>query len=161
MARNWKHILSHIKAVLMRRGRTVHDAEDLVQEAWVRLAMFESRQAVEQPEAFLMRAALNLSTDAYRSRAHHGEQLVLEEVVLVDSSPSSEDRVLALEQLARMSLCLASLNPKTRDIFLAHRQEGLRYEDIARRHGLSVSAVEKHIARAMLELTIGMEGWYP
>lgn len=161
MVSNWKHILSYLRAVLMRRGRTVHDAEDLVQEAWVRLAMFERREVVVEPEAFLMRAALNLSADAHRTRVHHGEQVLLDDVVLVDTGPSSEARVLAQEQLARLSVCLAALNPKTREIFLAHRHEGLRYEDIARRHGVSVSAVEKHIARAMLELTSGMEGWYP
>jgi RNA polymerase sigma factor (sigma-70 family) len=161
MARNWKHILSNLKGALMRRGLTVHDAEDLVQEAWVRLAMFESREVVVEPEAFLMRAALNLSTDAYRTRASRGEQLMLEDVVLVDATPSGEAKVMAQQQLARLSECLAALPCRTRDIFLAHRHDGLRYADIAALCGLSVSAVEKHIARAMLEVSSGMEGWYP
>lgn len=161
MVRNWKDTLANLRAVLMRRGLTVHDAEDLVQEAWLRLAMFEGQEAVVEPEAFLMRAALNLSTDAYRAKANRGEQLELEDVVLVDSTPSGEARVMAQQQVARLSECLAALPSKTRDIFLAHRHEGLRYQDIATLCGLSVSAVEKHIARAMLEVTSGMEGWYP
>lgn len=38
---NWRPIFAKVKAALMRRGRSEHDAEDLVQEAWVRLAQYE------------------------------------------------------------------------------------------------------------------------
>jgi RNA polymerase sigma-70 factor (ECF subfamily) len=40
----------------------------------------------------------------------------------------------------------------TREIFLAHRLEGLSYEDIARRTGVEVSQVERHIGRALILL---------
>jgi RNA polymerase sigma factor (sigma-70 family) len=143
----------------MRRGRSEHDAEDLVQEAWVRLASYAQEHEVVEPEALLMRAALNLSLDAHRVARNHGEQLVVDEVLLVDTAPGTEAIVLARERMVRLSECLGELHPRTRDIFLAHRVEGLRYQDIARRHGLSVSAVEKHIAKAVLLLSIGMEGW--
>jgi RNA polymerase sigma-70 factor (ECF subfamily) len=161
MARNWKTILDHTKGVLMRRGRTVHEAEDLVQDAYVRMARFEMKEAVIEPEAFLMHAALNLSKDAYRANTHHGEQLVLEDAVLVDPAPSVEDALLDRERIERLSECLAALPSRTREIFLAHRRDGLRYHEIARVHGLSVSAVEKHIAKAVSLVTHGMEGWYP
>ena len=150
MVKNWQIVFSRIRAVLMRRGRTEHEAEDLVQEAWLRLATYAQREQVLEPGAFLMRAALNLSTDAHRARIHHGEQVVLDEDVL-----------LSRERMVRLSECLAELPLRTQEIFLAHRHEGLRYQDIARRHGVSVSAVEKHIAKAMLVVTSGMEGWYP
>jgi len=161
MVKNWQIVFSRIRAALMRRGRTEHEAEDLVQEAWVRLASYELRETVIKPEAFLMRAALNLSTDAHRSRVHHGEQVVLDDDVLIDAAPGVEDVLLARERMARLSECLAELPPRTQEIFLAHRHEGLRYQDIASLHGVSVSAVEKHIAKAMLVITGGMEGWYP
>ena len=154
---NWRSAFARVRSALMRRGRSEHEAEDLVQEAWVRLACYE--QEVVEPEAFLMRAALNLSLDAHRTARNRGEQLVVDEVVLVDSAPGTEAIVLARERMVRLSECLGRLPPRTRDIFLAHRVEGLRYQDIARQHGLSVSAVEKHIAKATLLLTSGMEGW--
>jgi RNA polymerase sigma-70 factor (ECF subfamily) len=161
MVKNWQIVFSRIRAALMRRGRTEHDAEDLVQEAWLRLASYELRETVIEPEAFLMRAALNLSTDAHRARMHHGEAVVLEDDVLIDASPGVEDVLLARERAARLTVCLDELPQRTREILLAHRHEGLRYQDIAARHGVSVSAVEKHIAKAMLVITSGMEGWYP
>jgi RNA polymerase sigma-70 factor (ECF subfamily) len=145
----------------MRRGRSEQDADDLVQEAWVRLACYERENHVEQPEAFLMRAALNLSIDAHRANTTRGEQVLLEDVVLLDARPGVEDVLLGRERMARLSECLARLSDKTRAIFLAHRLEGLSYQEIARLHGMSISSVHKHIAKALLVITGLMEGWYP
>lgn len=159
MTVDWKAALSRVRAALMRRGRTEHDADDLVQEAWVRLACYEREQIVAKPEAFLMRAALNLSIDSHRARVSHGEEVLLDEVVLVDTAPGAEAVVLARERLARLSLGLSRLSDKTRDVFLAHRVDGMTYQEIAQRHGLSVSTVEKHIAKATLQVSSWMEGW--
>ncbi len=143
----------------MRRGRTIHDADDLVQEAWVRLASYERERTVDKPEAILMRTALNLSVDAHRVQTNHGEEVMLEDVVLVDTTPSAEIVLLARERLARLSVCLGRLGDKTRDIFLSHRLEGMTYQAIARQRQLSISTVEKHIAKATLQITNWMEGW--
>lgn len=150
---------ARVKSALMRRGRTEHDAEDLAQEAWLRLARYEREQPVERPEAFLMRAAMNLSIDAHRSRQSHGEEVLLEDQVLIDLSPGAEAVLLARERVARLSVCLSRLSERTRVIFLAHRIDGLSYQEIARQQQISVRAVERHIAKALLQLTAGMEGW--
>ena len=159
MVTNWQAAFSRVRAALMRRGRTTHDADDLVQEAWVRLACYEREQTVIEPEAFLMRTALNLSIDTYRARITRGDEVLLDEVVLIDTTPGAEAIVLARERMARLSLCLGRLNDKTRDIFLAHRVDGMSYQEIAQRHQMSISSVEKHIAKALLRVTSWMEGW--
>lgn len=159
MTTNWQAAFGRVRAALMRRGRTVHDADDLVQDAWIRLACYEREQTVAKPEAFLMRTALNLSIDAHRMRVNHGEEVLLEDEVLIDTTPTAEAVVLAQERLARLSVCLGRLNEKTRDIFLAHRVDGMSYQQIAQRHQLSISTVEKHIAKATLRVTRWMEGW--
>ncbi|OYU28010.1 MAG: RNA polymerase subunit sigma-24 [Burkholderiales bacterium PBB2] len=152
-------IFKRVKAALTRRGRSADDADDLVQEAWVRLACYEREQVVDAPEAFLMRTALNLSIDAHRSSVSHGDQLMVDEVALLDTAPGTEAIVLARERMARFSLGLGRLTEKTRDIFLSHRIDGLTYQEIAQNHGLSISTVEKHVAKATLQLTSWMEGW--
>lgn len=159
MRTDWRSAFSRIKAALVRRGRSEHDADDLLQEAWVRLACYEREQPVDEPEAFLMRAALNLSIDAYRLRHSHGEEVLLEDVVLVDTSPSTEAVLLARERVARLGVCLGRLTEKTRTIFLAHRIEAKTYQEIAREHDLAVSTVEKHVAKAVMQVTAWMEGW--
>ena len=108
-----------------------------------------------------MRTALNLSVDAHRTRVSHGEEVVLEEVVLVDGAPGAEAVVLGRERVARLSVCLGRLNQKTRDIFWAHKSDGMTYQEIADRHGLSVSTVEKHVAKAPAQAPYGIEAQHP
>ncbi len=159
MSSDWKSAYRRVKAALMRRGRSEPDADDIVQEAWIRLTLYECEQVIDEPEAFLMRIALNLSIDMHRSRMRHGEEVLLEDVVLVDASATLEDVLLARERVQRLGLGLGRLSDKTRDILIAYRLEGMTYKEIARRYGLSISTVEKHIARATMQLTTWMEGW--
>ena len=161
MSIDWPKVFLKVKAALMRRGRSEHDADDLVQEAWVRLACYERDNTVEQPEAFLMRAAINLSIDAHRMSATRGEQVTLEDLVLLDGRPGVEDVLLGRERLARLSECISLLSNQTRQILLAHRIDGQSYQEIARQHGVSITTVHKHIAKAVLLIAGRMEGWYP
>ena len=41
------------------------------------------------------------------------------------------------------------LNPKTREIFLAKRLDGMSYAEISQRTGLSVKGIEKHMNKAL------------
>lgn len=143
----------------MRRGRSEQDADDLVHEAWIRLAQFSREQSVEQPEAFLMKAALNLSIDVHRAATVRGEEVLLDDVVILDGRPGADEVVLARERLARLSECLSGMNDRTRAIFLAHKVDGLSYKEIAQQFGISRSAVEKHIAKGVMLTTSWMEGW--
>ena len=159
MGKNWNSILCRVKALLMRRGSSVHDAEDIVQTAFLQYANSEKKESIVEPEAFITRIAQNLSRDAYRTGKKHGEQVLIDEKSLVDPSPAPEDVLFAREQVELISKVLATLDPKTCRIFLAHRIYGMSYVDIARECEISVSAVEKQIAKAALILTRAVEGW--
>jgi RNA polymerase sigma-70 factor (ECF subfamily) len=156
---NIKSVLSHIRRTLVRRGRTVHEAEDLAQEAWIRMASHEGSEPVANPEAFLMRTAINLSIDAHRSKLARGDEVATDDLPLVDAAPGAEALLLGKERLARMTVCIERLPERTREIFLAHRLDGRSYTDIARELEISIKAVEKHVTKATMLLTGWMEGW--
>lgn len=156
---DFKAVCLRIKRALMRRGRTLHEAEDLVQEAWVRMSGHSGQDPPANPEAYLMRTAINLSIDAHRARSVQGEEVALDDMVLVDVAPGVEAYLLGKERLARLSVCIGRLPARTRDIFLAHRLDGRSYSDIARELDISVTAVEKHVTKATVMLTSWMEGW--
>jgi RNA polymerase sigma factor (sigma-70 family) len=156
---NIEKALANIRAALRRRGNSVQDAEDLVQEAWVRLARYLREQVVDQPEAFLMRTALNLSIDAHRARMTRGDEVLAEDVVIIDLAPTAEAAILAKERVARLYEGVSRLSETTRAIFLSHRLDGLTYGEIARARGVNVSTVHTHIAKATLALTLWMQGW--
>jgi RNA polymerase sigma-70 factor (ECF subfamily) len=159
MIRNIKAIFAHVRRALMRRGRTQHEAEDLVQEAWVRMASHGGGEPVANPEAFLMRTAINLSIDAHRTKSARGQEVAIDDVSLVDVAPGAEALLLGKERLVRMTVCLERLPERTREIFLAHRLDGRSYTDIARELEISIKAVEKHVTKATMLLTSWMEGW--
>jgi RNA polymerase sigma factor (sigma-70 family) len=61
------------------------------------------------------------------------------------------------EHLRRLRRALTKLDPRTREVFLLHRSEGLSYGEIAQRLGISAVAVERHIAHALFDLARRME----
>ena len=54
--------------------------------------------------------------------------------------------------LKRMEAIMLRLPRTTREIFLAHRLDDMPYEEIARRTGLSVRQVERHMAKAIYKI---------
>jgi RNA polymerase sigma-70 factor (ECF subfamily) len=137
----------------LRRGQG-DEASDLVQESFTRLVDAGGRSAgeIERPEAYLSRIATNL----LRNRAKVALRRSLAAHIPVDDVPlCGHDPVAALEardQLERLQDALARLSPKTRDIFLAHRLDGMTYKDIATQTGLSIKGVEWHMSKAIAHL---------
>jgi hypothetical protein len=57
---------TRLLAILRRKGRSREDAEDLIQEAMLRLHLYAKRDVVVNEEAFLIHAVRNLAIDHYR-----------------------------------------------------------------------------------------------
>lgn len=91
--------LRQLQKFLRRRGASREEAEDLVQEAVLRLHVYSNEgKQVRDTEAFLMRIALNLAVDARRhARADRYERESIEELNLVAVGPTP-DEVLVAEQ---------------------------------------------------------------
>ena len=147
-----KHI-RRLSELLRGLGRSREDAEDLIQEAFLRLHVYCQTHEVRQKEAFLVRTVQNLSVDAHR-RAHR--ELYVDEPVetlpLLDVRLTPDEDAAVQERLDQVRATLDSLSPRTREVFLMHRLDGYSSGQIAESFGISVSAVEKHIARAVLAL---------
>lgn len=159
MIRDWQETLKMMRVMLLRRGRSAEDADDLSQEAWLRYEVYQRRRPVDSPGAFMVRTVLNLAASADRSRAAHGEEVAMDELALLDASPGIEDTVLARERLARVDECLDRLGSKTRAVFLDIRVGGMTFSEAAQVHGITVSGVEKHVTLAAVRISRWMEGW--
>lgn len=144
----------------MRRGATHEDAEDFIQEAFLRLTAYQAKNAVHEPEAFLARTAMNLATDEARRRGRR--RLVdapVEDMAIEDSLPLADEVLHRRQRLERLTAGLVQMDPTTRSMLMGQRLDGRALAAIAREHGVSVSAVEKRIARGLLFLMRWMEGW--
>ena len=141
--------------LLQRRGQS-QDAEDLIQEALLRLHEYCQSRPVRDEEAFLARCVTNLAIDRHRRERHHlyAEQSVEEleaTLGLVDSAPGPDEVFAAQQRLERIRSALDAVSTRTREIYFAHRA-GYSYAEIASYLGISSSAIEKHIARAVLAI---------
>jgi RNA polymerase sigma factor (sigma-70 family) len=145
--------MRQLRGLLRRHGRTRDDADDLIQEAFLRLHLYSGKSDIRKQDAFLARTVLNLSVDMHRKEHRHlyADQSV-ETLMLADFRPTPDEDLAASQRLHRVEAVLAALSPRTRDIFLMHRVEGYGCSDIAQHFGISLSAVEKHIAKAVLAL---------
>lgn len=130
------------------------DVEDLAQEALLRL--LRSPVHADNAEAYLVRIASNLLRDRARrdqSRRADLHDALDENVVQLPSEEPDCGRVYeGRERLECFLSALDELPPRCRQIFLLQRYEGLTYTAIAKRLHVSVSAVEKHMMRALLHL---------
>ena len=71
-------------------------------------------------------------------------------------APDAEQIIAGRQRLKRMLAALDALPPRARAVVILRRFENLTYPQIARRLGISVSAVEKHMTRAMTALRLDL-----
>jgi RNA polymerase sigma factor (sigma-70 family) len=148
-------LIRKLRRLLHHRGRTRDEADDLIQEAFLRLQAYRRERHVREPEAFLVRTVQNLTIDARRQQQHRGTHIGVdtEALRLIDPAPEPDELISARQRMQRLKAGLEALPPRTREVILLNRIDGLSQLQIAERLGISVSAVEKHIAKASLFLS--------
>ncbi len=136
-----------------RRQGVAADAEDLVQEVFIRLAQAHARMRWDNPDGFVFTIASNILTD-YRRRgisrgAGRHDELSQD---LESPGDSPEHSLLNRDRIRHVVAALKTLHPNCYNSFILHRFENMPQTEIARRLGLSVSTIEKHIMTALNHL---------
>jgi len=140
---------SQMEALVSRRVGCRATAADLVQDLFVR---FWRRPLVQVEElgTYLLRCAGNIAIDHLRSegtRVRANEGLMAEPAHCSGGEPQAA--LEAGNDLRHVEAALRALPERTRQIFLLNRIHGRKYAEIAKAMGLSQSAVEKHMMRAL------------
>jgi RNA polymerase sigma factor (sigma-70 family) len=141
---------------LRRKGRSREDAEDLIQEAMLRLHVYGREVAVANEEAFLRHAVHNLAVDQHRrDRLDLRREIPIEDInahnPLIASASTPEDTLEAQQRLNHIRAVLDAVSLRTREIYFAHRA-GYSYSEIANHMGISHITIKRHIARALLAI---------
>ncbi len=135
------------------------EADDMVQEVFVRLTRGDDVSRLRNPAAWLQRVARNLLFD----RARSGEarqaplRVPLDEAQLPAMAPAQMAGLEAQDMFHRYEIALAALGERTRDVFLLHRIDELTYREIAGRLGITVATVEYHMMRALAHFDRALE----
>ena len=135
------------------RSRDADAASEVVQEAFARLAALgrSRRLGIARLDAYLYRICQNLLRDRSRTQglANARVEVARRHLSLAhDPMPQLESR----DTLRQLEAAMLRLKPKTREIFLARRLDGMSYAEIAERTGLSVKGVEKQMATAIAKI---------
>ena len=135
------------------------EADDLVQEVFLRLQARAAGDAVENVERYLFRIANNVVVDRRRHDASHAITYLdpFDGAFDLPDEVSPERSLAARQTLDELGAAIRELPPRTREAFIFHRFEEMTYPVIAQRMGISITGVEKLIKRALAQLAVKME----
>ncbi|MFJ8761954.1 RNA polymerase sigma-70 factor [Streptomyces cyaneofuscatus] len=143
-----------LAGVAYRMLGRVADAEDVVQEAWLRWSS-AAQEGVREPRAFLVRITTRLAIDRLRHLKSRREAYVgpwLPEPVVTDFGPAvpdaAERAVLADSVSLAVLVVLESLSPLERAVFVLREAFGFPYAEIATALDRTEAAVRQLAGRA-------------
>ena len=153
-------------SIAYRMVGTVSDAEDLVQEAFLRLYREQQEGVeIESPKAFLTTVITRLSIDHLRSARVRREEYTgewLPEPLLVDPHPGPAEHAEMSDTLSLAFLVLLeSLSPLERAVFLLHDVFGYSFGEIAEVVGKSQDNCRQIATRARRAVEAGQPRFEP
>jgi RNA polymerase sigma factor (sigma-70 family) len=148
-----------------KKMRHIDDAEDVVQETFIRLIQKEqadnkSIESMTSPQAYIYRTASNLAIDRLRqlrARVDEGERSELSEAIEA-TTPTPIQIIDAEQRMQQMKRAIAQLPPKCRQVFVLHKFRQMTYREVSSHLGISVSMVEKHMMKALTKLDKYLSG---
>lgn len=153
LPKQFQAVATELMQFLRARGMSTEDAEDLLQDLFVKLETVDLRNIAEA-RAYFYRMANNLAHDrrrAEQSRRKRNEAWQAKQTGARDEETPSWNTERVLQQrdhLRRVEALLDELPERTSAIFWRYRVEGESQKAIANSLGISLSAVEKHLQRA-------------
>lgn len=149
-----RDILPHeadVRAWLRRSMVPVGEIEDIVQDAYCRLAGLTEVGHIANPRAYFFAVARSIVVD----RMRRARVVRMETVAEIDAlnlawdDPSPERITAARRDLERVRGLIAGLPGRCRHIFELRKIEGLSQREIARRLGVTETIVENDVARGL------------
>ncbi|MDR0215850.1 MAG: RNA polymerase sigma factor [Comamonas sp.] len=156
LARTYMRLRAPLQRLLGRSMRRREDAEDGVQEVFLRYAAAGKQLPEDQEAAYLHTAARNVSHTAWKqdARRESVEAVSLDEhAQIVEELPADEatepfHRVERCQRLSRIEAAIAELPERRREAFVLHAIDGLHQTEVAERMGITRRMVHNHVTLA-------------
>ena len=130
-AQEFERSRSHLRAVAYRMLGSSSEADDALQEAWIRFARTDTG-AVENLRGWLTTVVSRVCLDMLRARvARREDALDVPSVTLEDSSDPEQEALLADSVGIALLVVLETLSPAERLAFVLHDMFGVPFEEIA------------------------------
>lgn len=140
-----------LRVYLIAKVNSAEEAEDIVQETFLRLHSAGNTQDIKQPRAFLFRVATNILIDHIRRRHARIPETQLggsaddhpADAISAEARMQSQDFRMAFKQ------AIEELPPRRRQVIVMHKVLHKSYGEIAAELGITRSMVEQHMTRAL------------
>lgn len=126
------------------------DAADLAQDTFTRLIGSRDLASVREPRAYLTTVAKSLMINWLQRRTLERAYLDALATLPEPQVPSPEHRAIILETLHDIDAMLDTLPARVKRAFLLSQLDGLKYEEIAERLGVSLASVKRYMQQAFL-----------
>jgi RNA polymerase sigma-19 factor, ECF subfamily len=135
---------------LMRRLRRPEDANDLAQEVYLRLIQIDDGKCIEKPLAYLYGVASHVLADHMFDMNHQRVDWSEDAEDWIESPACAlpDDMADRLNLQQQIDRAMAQLPPTHAAVLLAHKRDGLSYDEVAEKLGLSIFTVEKYVAQS-------------
>lgn len=142
-----------LRGLATKRLGNREDAEDVVQETFLRFYREQQKTRIENPRGYIFRVGWRLIIDAARTR---NRASAIAEVAKVETQQSDEitpeQRAQGREELKDAVELINGMPPQARKVFILHRVRGMSHEAIAKELGISRNTVRNHMVRALVDL---------
>jgi RNA polymerase sigma-70 factor (ECF subfamily) len=152
MDRQCHQFYDKLKRYLQRMLKRPQDVEDIAQEAFVRVLEAGSKGEIHYQQAYLFRTAHNLALNALARKSNLLETSMADfaDLDVVMESVTLDETVATQQRFERFCHIAASLPNQCRQVLVLRKVYGLSQQEVAARLGISVSTVEKHLAKGMV-----------
>jgi RNA polymerase sigma-70 factor (ECF subfamily) len=147
----------HSKELLAfaKRQLSYNVAEDIVQEAYLRLMQHPDLASIQNPRAYLFKTTANLSNNLYdydqvRLRHHSDEPIDLD--TLISPLPGPEVTTNSLQHIEQFLSVLGQLPEVCQHAFILNRFDGLSYQEVAVSLSISSKSSQRYVLKAWQHL---------
>lgn len=142
----------NLRDIASRAGKA--GADEVVQDAFLEIVAYSKGREIRKVDNLLSRIVRSVALRRIRDRKKNSGLFWSEAGEgLVDLAADPERSLIGAQRLQRVMAAIDSMPAKRREVFLLHRVEEMTYPQIARRVGVSIKTVEKHMHLAMLQLS--------
>lgn len=137
---------------LLGRLRNPRDIDDLAQDVWERVVRLDDSKTLDKPLAYLYGIASHVIADHYVDKEKRRN--IVTDSEMADEwceqpacvVPDDKEERLNLQQ--QIDNAISQLPPTHAAVLLAHKRDGLSYEECAEKLGLSVFTIEKYLTQS-------------
>lgn len=130
--------------------KSSEEAENIIQEVF--LSLWEHRHSVENEASvkyYIFSIAYNSSISVLRKKIRE-TKFIDHLKSLQDIQQEAVNTELEFNELNdKLNQIIDQLPQRQREVFLLHRNEGLKYRDISERLGISENTIENHMSKAL------------